>query len=104
VNNPANKEALDRLVNETINIDLGLGMTFDSDGELNIDTVFDMSMSGIKFMGFGETADGIPNNLYTLIGKIKEELRNPNFSMDNISSYIDRFKEQKIRDWYILLI
>lgn len=95
VNNPANKEALDRLVNETINIDLGLGMTFDSDGELNIDTVFDMSMSGIKFMGFGETADGIPNNLYTLIGKIKEELRNPNFSMDNISSYIDRFKEQK---------
>lgn len=94
VNNPANKTTLDKLVNETINIDLGLGMTFDTDNELNNDTVFDMSMSGIKFLGYGET-DGTPNNLYSLIGKIKEELENPNFSVDSIKPYIDKFEEQK---------
>ncbi|MDD4089263.1 MAG: hypothetical protein PHP29_06190 [Tissierellia bacterium] len=95
VNDPDNKDALDNLVNETINIDLGLGMTFDDDGVLNTDTVFDMSMSGIKFMGFGETADGIPKNLYNLIGEIKEKLVSDNFSMDEITPYIDEFEKQK---------
>jgi flagellar hook-associated protein 3 FlgL len=83
----------DKLANESINVDLGLGMTFDGD-KLNKDTVFDMSMSGLKYMGFGETG-GISNNLYTLIGNIKDELRSPNFSIENIKPYIDRFEQQK---------
>jgi flagellar hook-associated protein 3 FlgL len=51
-------------------------------------------MSGIGFMGYGGTGDD-PENLYNLIGKIKDELRNPDFSIDKISPYIDRFEEQK---------
>ncbi|MGD9569212.1 MAG: hypothetical protein AB7V48_13045 [Sedimentibacter sp.] len=94
VNNSANNADFDKLAKETINIDLGLGMTFDSDSDLNEDTVFNMSMSGIKFMGYGET-NGIPNNLYTLIGAIKNELKDPNFSLENIEPYIDKFEEQK---------
>lgn len=95
VNDPANKAVFDKLANETINIDLGLGMVFDSaTNKLNNDTVFDMSMSGLKFMGYG-TSDDIPKNLYTLIGKIKDELRRPDFSMENISPYLDKFEEQK---------
>lgn len=97
VNDPANKDELDKLVNETIYVDLGLGMTFDGD-ELNKDTVFNMSMSGIKFIGYGTddgTETGIPNNLYTLIGKIKEELRSSDFSMESISPYIAKYEEQK---------
>ncbi len=85
---------LEELSKETINVDLGLGMTFDSSGNLNEDTVFDMSLSGIKFMGYGET-DGTPNNLYTLIGKIKDELESPDFNLENIEPYIDKFEEQK---------
>ncbi len=95
VNDPDNKDLLDTLSDETINIDLGLGMTFDSvTSELNGDTVFDISISGIKFMGYGES-DGLPNNLYALIGKIKDELRNPNFSLENITPYIEKYQEQK---------
>jgi flagellar hook-associated protein 3 FlgL len=94
VNDPANKAELDKLANETMNIDLGLGMTFDSDGNVNKDTVFNLSMSGIKFMGYGET-DGMPENLYSLIGKIKEELEDPNFSLESITPYIEKFEEQK---------
>ena len=94
VNDPANKDDLDKLLNETIHIDLGLGMTFGNDG-LNKDTVFDMSMSGIKFIGYGTDNEGMPNNLYTLIGKIKDELESPDFSMEIINPYIEKYEEQK---------
>ena len=84
---------LSQLENEVINIDLGLGMTF-NDGNLNQNTVFNMSMSGVKFIGYGET-DGISNNLHTLIGNIKDELLKEDFSLDEISPYIERFEQQK---------
>lgn len=89
---------LDKLSSETISIDLGLGMTFKNEGgedKLNGDTVFNMSMSGINFMGYGTDEKGIPNNLYTLIGKIKDELEDPNFSLEKITPYIEKFEEQK---------
>ncbi|MGB4439922.1 MAG: flagellar hook-associated protein FlgL [Sedimentibacter sp.] len=90
---------LESLSKEIINIDLGLGMTFDDDGKLNQDTVFNMSMSGINFMGYGfsidENGNDVPNNLYTLVGKIKDELSSSDFSMDNISPYIEEYEEQK---------
>jgi len=88
---------LKELETETMNVDLGLGMKFDSTG-LNKDTVFDMSMAGIKFMGYG-TADGtetgMPKNLYSLIGEIKTQLRSTNFSIDNIKPCISAYETQK---------
>lgn len=94
VNDNGNADVFNKLENEVINIDLGLGMTFNGEN-LNSDTVFNMSMSGIKFMGSGEDEEGIANNLYTLIGNIKDELRSDDFSMDSISPYIGKFEEQK---------
>lgn len=96
------KTTYDELVGETINVDLGLGMKFDSmSGEVNQDTVFNMSMAGIKFMGYGTdsatspSGDTIPNDLYSLIGKIKDKLRDPDFSMEEISPYIEKYEQQK---------
>ncbi len=97
VNDSTELTKLQKLSKETINIDLGLGMTFNN-SSLNKDTVFDMSMAGIKFMGFGTddgTANGVPNNIYSLIGKIKEELRKTDFSNDDSSKYIKAFEKQK---------
>ena len=91
---PNDLAKLDELKKETINVDLGLGMKFDGDN-LNKDTVFDMSMAGIKFMGYGKNAEGMPNNLYSLIGEIKTQLRSSNFSMDNIKPSIEHFEKQK---------
>jgi len=84
---------LESLSSEVINIDLGLGMSFEG-GTLNSDTVFNMSMSGINFMGYGNE-NGISNNLYTLIGNIKDELRDTNYSVEEITPYINEFEEQK---------
>lgn len=94
VNDPNNKEALDKLANETINIDLGLGITYDNNGKLNSDTVFNISMSGMKYMGHGMDND-IPNNLYTLIGEMKNVLKSEDFSMEKISPYVEKFEVQK---------
>ncbi len=97
VNDSTKLDILKELSNETIHIDLGLGMTF-TGSQLNKDTVFDMSMAGIKFMGYGTingTDDGVPNNLYSLIGKIKDELRSNEFSMEKIKPYISNFETNK---------
>ncbi len=91
---PADQAKLKELENETVNMDLGLDMKFTGD-TLNKDTAFDISMAGIKFMGYGSNADGVPNNLYTLVGKIKDELRSSSFSMDRIKPYINNYEEQK---------
>jgi len=91
---PADLAKLEELKKETINIDLGLGMKFDGNN-LNKDTVFDMSMAGIKFMGYGQNAEGIPNNLYSLIGEIKTQLRSNDFSMEKIQPYIENYEKQK---------
>jgi flagellar hook-associated protein 3 FlgL len=105
-NDPATKTTLDQLSNEVINIDLGLGITFDG-GNLNQDTVFNISMAGISFMGYSDAVDEngtpkldsegnpVPNNLYTLIGKMKDMLRSDDYSLEKITPFIDEFEEQK---------
>lgn len=90
---------LDSLANEKSYIDLGLGMTFDGTN-LNEDTVFNISISGIKFMGYGTdgqdiNGEDIPNNLYNLVGKIKDILRDDNYSLEKIKPYLEKFEEQK---------
>lgn len=106
VNVNSNDTALEQLSKEVINIDLGLGMTFNG-GNLNQDTVFNISMSGISFMGYGEAVDEngntkldsegkpVPNNLYTLVGKMKDVLRSDDYSLEKISPFIDEFEDQK---------
>ncbi len=97
-NPPSDPDVLENLANEKIFIDLGLGMTFGSN-KLNEDTVFNMSMSGINFMGYGMNTDAdgntTSNNIYTLIGNIKDELRRDDFSFSDISPYLSKFEEQK---------
>lgn len=106
VNVNSNDAALEQLSKEVINIDLGLGMTFNG-GNLNQDTVFNISMSGISFMGYGEAVDEngiikldsegkpVPNNLYTLVGKIKDALRSDDYSLEKITPFLDEFEDQK---------
>lgn len=106
INVNSNNAALEELSKEVINIDLGLGMTFNG-SNLNQDTVFNISMAGISFMGYGDAVDengttkvdsegkSVPNNLYTLIGKMKDVLRSDDYSLEKITPFIDEFESQK---------
>nr|WP_312577358.1 flagellar hook-associated protein FlgL [Sedimentibacter sp.] len=88
-------EILEELSNEAVNIDVGLGIEYDETGTVKDSTVFNMAIPGIKFLGYGTDQDGKPNNLFSLIGEIKDQLRRDDFSMDNIRPYIEKYSEQK---------
>lgn len=88
---------MNAMAKETRFIDIGLGLTFDRDGKLNTQSVFDASMPGLAFMGFGYDQDGVPKNIYTLMTQIANEFEKPDsdFSIDNVQPFIDGFNKQK---------
>ncbi len=89
---------LQELSKENMFIDLGLSLQVDNTGKVIENSVFDLSMPGINFMGFGKTTiDGtkVSNNIYDLIGELRTELERPDFSIDKITPYIKNFEMQK---------
>lgn len=88
---------LQDLSKENMFIDLGLSLQVDSTGKVNENSVFDLSLPGINFIGYGIDDKGIPNNIYDLIGKIRTELEkdDSSFSIDDLTPYIEKFDKQK---------
>lgn len=60
-------------------IDIGLGFKVDATGKLDINTALKSSVSGIDVFGSGET-NGMPNNIFNLLGKITDDLQNSNLT------------------------
>ena len=88
-----NVVSLDDLANETNYVDLGFGLQFDADGNIVPQSAYNASLPGIQFVGYGENDDGIPNNIYSLMGKIADLLDSDNVSMDVLQPYLDSFDE-----------
>ena len=89
---------LKELSKETMYIDIGLSLQVDETGKVDPNSVFDLAIPGIKFIGFGKTAEGIPNNIYDLITNIREELEKDGtggeyFSYDKIMPMIRQFED-----------
>lgn len=75
------KEYTDIKYNKDIFIDIGLGMVINGSGanvKLDEKSAMKISTSGLDAFGFGKTADGMPNNMYSLLGKIVTDLQNSN--------------------------
>ncbi|MCR4925813.1 MAG: hypothetical protein K5917_05950 [Clostridiales bacterium] len=86
-NNPvassvSNKANLKNLAEENVFVDIGLGLDFNKDGTVNEQSVFDISMSGISFLGYGQDSDGTHQNIYSLIGDMADYLESSNFTTD----------------------
>ncbi len=89
---------LKALSEENMFIDLGLSLQVDASGNVNQNSVFDLSIPGIDFMGFGKTMiDGkkVNNNIYDLITDLRKELDKTDFSLSEITPYIKNFENQK---------
>lgn len=86
-------DGLKALASEGAYVDLGMGMRFDASRTANAQTVFNVSIPGISFAGFG-SKDGVSGNLYNLMSQISDCLESPNFSMETIQPYLDKFAEQ----------
>ena len=59
--------------NKPVYLDVGFGNY--ADGLNNAKTGIRISTSGVDVLGYGKDANGRPNNLYSLIGKIEDQLK-----------------------------
>lgn len=66
-------------------IDVGLGMTLDASGEVVPESAFNVAISGAQLLGHGVDADGLPNNLYEIIGDLAEMFENNDLT--NLGAY-----------------
>lgn len=85
---------LDALAKEKVFIDMGLGLRTDSSGTIDEQSVFDISLPGISFLGYGTTNNGIPKNIYSLLGEISNQLKSSSYSFEKIQPYIEAFDKQ----------
>ena len=57
-----------------ISLDVGLGLQFDADGNVDKQTVMNIALNGADILGYGTDADGDPKNLIALAYKAADAL------------------------------
>lgn len=103
----AEKELVASLKQDTLYVDIGLGVSFDqTTGEVDKNTVFNYSKSGISFVGNGTNSSKIPgeavsNNLYDLLGRIATEFEKADgdYSSEKADSLYGFFKENSLKTY-----
>lgn len=63
-------------MSKDIYVDVGLGMKFDASGNVDKQTVMNISLNGAKYLGHGTDADGDPNNIIALAFKAANAIEN----------------------------
>ena len=79
--------------NNSIPVDIGLGIKFDSTGKVDEQTVLDMSLSAVEYLGHGTDSDGDPKNIIQLAFNAADALENGN---DDVARrLLDKINEAK---------
>ncbi len=84
---------LDEFAKETAYVDLGFGLSFDAAGEIVPSSALDAALPGIKAVGYGQTADGTPENLIVLLGEMADVLDAEPLDRDAYVKLWDQFGE-----------
>ncbi|MDK2961308.1 MAG: flagellar hook-associated protein 3 FlgL [Eubacteriaceae bacterium] len=97
---PTKYEVYQYLKDDSLYVDIGLGVEFDANDQVNRNTVFNYSTTGVSFVGVG-TADlgGDPasNNIYNLLGEIATEFEKSEdeYSFNRMDALNGQFQEIK---------
>lgn len=99
---PDGKEAVDALKKDALYVDIGLGITFDNAGDVARSSVFNYSVPGINFMGYGTTdveGEKVSNNLYDLLGRIATEFEKADseYSFEKVDKLFGLYKENSLK-------
>lgn len=101
---PANADVLKNLKNDALYVDIGLGVSFDGDGKVDPNSVFNYSFPGISFMGYGKNTTALPgeavsNNLYDLLGRIATEFEKEgsDYSFDKVDKLYGLYKDNSLK-------
>lgn len=91
VSDPANVDKLKEMAGEALYVDLGFGLMVENN-EVVSSSAFNISLPGIKALGFGST-DGSSDNLIALAGQMADELEKDDFDMDQYGKLLTKFQK-----------
>ncbi|WP_026395945.1 hypothetical protein [Acetobacterium malicum] len=99
------KKIVDALKSDALYVDIGLGVTFDeTTGDIARNSVFNYSVPGLNFMGYGKNTTAIPgeevsNNLYDLLGRIATEFEKEGsaYSFEKVDKLYGLFKDNSLK-------
>lgn len=83
---PDQQKTLDQLADQKTYIDIGFGLSFNAQGQVNGSSAFNTSLPGIKAIGYGVTADGTPKNIIDICGELATELGKEDIDWDHFDS------------------
>lgn len=94
---PALEKTLKDLKTDSLYVDVGLGLSFDTTGAVNRNSVFNYSIPGINIVGNGTTqiegiTEPVSNNLYNLLGDIASQFESDNYSNDTVDKLFGQFQ------------
>ena len=81
---------LGKLAGESVYVDIGLGIT-SSGGTVSDQSAFNSAIAGVAYLGYGETSDGVPKNIYSLLTKIADCLNDSSLSNTSLDAKIDPY-------------
>lgn len=71
---PASTAKIEAMATEKVYVDIGLGVNVDAAGNVDEASVFSDELNGIEFFGYGLDEDGMPKNIYNLLGEAAQAL------------------------------
>ncbi|MEY8356466.1 flagellin [Lachnospiraceae bacterium 54-53] len=83
---------LTALSNENLYVDLGMGLSLDEADRVVPSSAFDLSLPGIKAVGYGKDSEGMSNNAIVLAGQLADLLESETFDSESYGKLMDKFK------------
>ena len=82
-------------------VDIGIGLSYRSDGSVSPQSALDVAYSGAHLLGTGVDSDGLSNNLYNLLGQIADKLDSGDLT--DMDKYTDKLEStsDNIRMQYV---
>lgn len=91
---PEELEILKEMSKETVYVDLGFGLS-DANGNVSDDSAFNMAMSGLSVVGFGQDENGNAKNIALLAGQIADELKKEDFDAARLEELLEAFEANR---------
>lgn len=91
--NTSDYASLTNLSNEKLYVDLGMGLSLDEADQVVPSSAFNISLPGIKAIGYGQDKNGMSNNVVVLAGQLVEALEAKNFDADAYGKLMNKFKD-----------
>jgi flagellar hook-associated protein 3 FlgL len=89
----ADHKELDKLSNEKLFVDLGLGLSLDENNKVVPSSAFNMSLPGINAVGYGKDDDGMSNNVIALTGQMANLLSAETFDAQEYQKLSSKFEK-----------